>query len=147
MQRAAASVSALWSGTYKCTSAALDTDAWPGDALVLSAPSANLSAQVIIRSVKLTYTASCPDLVHYAISFANDWADDLAIKTSATVPADAWLPAPISPDYLSNLSGLAVTAMSNGQVTTTQEPRLPAEAGSKFAGVITASCLAQILTW
>ncbi len=129
MQQAAASVSALWSGTYKCTSAALDTDAWPGDALVLSAPSANLSAQVIIRSVKLTYTASCPDLVHYAISFANDWADDLAIKTSATVPADAWLPAPISPDYLSNLSGLAVTAMSNGQVTINTGASAPSGGG------------------
>ena len=129
MEQAAASVSALWSGTYKCTSAALDADAWPGDALVLSAPSANLTAQVIIRSVKLTYTASCPDLVHYAISFANDWADDLAIKTSATVPADAWLPAPISPNYLSNLSGLAVTAMSNGHVTINTGASAPSGGG------------------
>ena len=60
--------------------------------------------------VKLSYRASCPDLVGYVIAFANDWADDLAIKTSATVPADAWLPAPISPTYLSNLSALAVTS-------------------------------------
>ena len=33
MEQAAASVSALWSGTYKCTRAGLDADVWPGDAL------------------------------------------------------------------------------------------------------------------
>ena len=51
----------------------------------------------------VSYKASYPDLVEYAITFANDWADDLAIKTSATVPADTWLPAPVSPTYLANL--------------------------------------------
>jgi hypothetical protein len=90
---------------------------WPGDALELNAPSANLNAQVVVRSVALTYTASCPDLVHYAITFANDWAEDLAIKTSSAVPTDAWLPAPVSPTYLPNLSALAVTAMSGPNVT------------------------------
>ncbi|MGA7246050.1 MAG: hypothetical protein WBX19_22895 [Terracidiphilus sp.] len=117
LELAASSVSALWSGTYKCTRAGLDSDVWPGDALALNAPSANLNAQVIVRSVKLTYTASYPDLVQYAINFANDWADDLASKTSTTVPADTWLPAAISPTYLSNLSGLSLTAMSGANVT------------------------------
>ncbi|MGA9587692.1 MAG: hypothetical protein WBQ95_20350, partial [Terracidiphilus sp.] len=98
--QAAASVSALWSGTYVCAGADLNADVWPGDALALNALSANLVAQVIVRSVKLTYRASYPDVVQYAINFANDWADDLAIQTSVTVPADAWLPAPISPTYL-----------------------------------------------
>jgi len=28
------------------------SDVWPGDALLLNAPSANLNAQVVIRSVK-----------------------------------------------------------------------------------------------
>jgi hypothetical protein len=113
----AASVSALWSGTYRCTRASLDTDVWPGDALVLIAPSTNLNAQVIVRSVKLTYTASYPDMVRYVINVANDWAEDLAIKTSRAVPADTWLPAPASPTYLPDLSGLMVTAMNNGTVT------------------------------
>jgi hypothetical protein len=117
LQQAAASVSALWSGTYTCTGANLDADVWPGDALELDAPSANLNAQVIIRAVKLTYRASYPDMVQYAITFANDWADDLAMQTSGTVPTDAWLPAPISPTYLSNLSGLSVTSMAGGIVT------------------------------
>ena len=129
LEEAAASISALWNGTYKCTRAALDSDAWPGDALVLNAPSANLNAQVIIRIVQLTYTASYPDLVRYSIDFANDWADDLAIKTSRTVPADTWLPAPISPTYLPNLSGLVVTSMSNGSVTINTGATAPSGGG------------------
>ena len=48
-----------------------------------------LNAQVVVRAVKVSYPASVPDLVEYEIAFANDWADDLAIRTSAAVPADA----------------------------------------------------------
>ena len=117
MELAAASTAALWSGMYRCTRAGLDADVWPGDALGFNAPSANLNAQVIVRAVRLTYTASYPDLVEYAISFANDWADDLAIKTSATFPADAWLPVLIAPTYSSNLNNLSITAMSGNNVT------------------------------
>jgi hypothetical protein len=117
MEQAAASVSALWSGTYKGTRASFAADVWPGDALLLNAPSTNLDAQVVVRTVKVSYSASYPDLVEYEIAFANDWADDLAIKTSATVPANAWLPAPIAPTVLANLNGLAVTSLSGSSVT------------------------------
>ncbi len=117
MEQAAACVSALCSGTYKGTSVSLATDVWPGDALLLNAPSANLNAQVVVRNVKMSYRASYPDLVEYAITFANDWADDLAIKTSGTVPADTWLPAPVAPTVLTNLSALTVTALSGSTVT------------------------------
>lgn len=129
MQEAAASVSALWSGTYKCTNASIDCDVWPGDALNLNAPSANLSAQTIVRTVKLTYTASYPDLVLYAISFANDWADDLAIKTSASVPADAWLPAMIAAVYAPNLNALSVTSLSGNNVTINTGATAPSGGG------------------
>ena len=117
MQQAAASVSALWAGNYRATRASFATDVWPGDALLLNAPSANLNAQVVVRSVKVSYRASNPDLVEYAIAFANDWADDLAIKTSATVPADTWLPAPIAPTVLANLTGLTVTSLAGATVS------------------------------
>src|SRR6185312_11200756 len=96
IEQAAAGVSALWSGTYKSTRASFASDVWPGDALALNAPSANLDAQVVVRTVKLTYSASYPDLIEYAIQFANDWADDLAIRASETVPADTCLPAQVS---------------------------------------------------
>jgi hypothetical protein len=129
MVQAAASTAALWSGSYRCTQFGLDADVWPGDALSLNAPSANLNAQVIVRAIKLTYTASIPDLVQYDISFANDWADDLAIKTSASVPADAWLPVPVSPIYSPNLNALSITNMSGNTVTINTGAAAPSSGG------------------
>jgi len=117
MEQAAASVSALWSGTYKGTRTSFATDVWPGDALLLNAPSTSLNSQVVVRTVKVTYSASYPYLVNYEIAFANDWADDLAIKTSTTVPENAWLPAAIAPTVLANLDWLTVTALSGSTVT------------------------------
>jgi hypothetical protein len=117
MEQAAAGVSALWSGSYKATRASFAADVWPGDALALNAPSTSLNAQVVVREVKVSYSASYPDLVNYAVTFANDWACDLAIKTSITVPADVWLPAAIAPTVLANLTGLTVTALNGTTVT------------------------------
>jgi hypothetical protein len=117
IEQAAASVSALWSGAYKSTRASFAADVWPGDALLLNAPSATLNVQVVVRTVKLSYSSSVPDLVEYDIAFANDWACDLAIKTSATVPADAWLPAPVAPTLLANLNALSVTTLNGSTVT------------------------------
>jgi hypothetical protein len=117
IEQAAAGVSALWSGTYKGTRNSFASDVWPGDELLLNAPSTGLDAQVVVRTVKVSYRASCPDLVEYSIVFANDWADDLAIKTSETVPADAWLPAPIAPTLLANLNSLMVTTVNGSTVT------------------------------
>ncbi len=117
MAQAAASASALWSGTYKCAGADLAADIWPGDALLLNAPSLSLSSQVIVRVVKLSYASTYPDLVVYDTWFANDWADDLAIRTSDRVPADAWLPAAVSPVFAPNLTNVAVIALSTSTVT------------------------------
>jgi len=117
MEQAAASISALWSGSYKRTRMNFAADVWPGDALLLNAPSTSLDAQVVVRAVKVSYGASYPDLVDYDITFANDWADDLAIKTSTTVPENVWLPAPVAPTLLANLNNLAVTALSGSAVT------------------------------
>ena len=119
MEQASAGVGALWSGTYSGNRTSFAADVWPGDALLLNAPSTNLNAQVVVRAVKMSYRASYPDLVEYAIQFANDWADDLAIKTSTTVPADAWLPAAISPTVLASLTGLTVTTLNGSTVTIT----------------------------
>jgi hypothetical protein len=117
MGQASASASALWRGIYKATHQSLGNDVWPGDALELDAPSMNMSTQLVVRAVKLSYASSYPDLVSYDIAFANDWAQDLAIKTSNSVPADAWLPAPIGLTFLPDLTGVAVTALSGAAVT------------------------------
>jgi hypothetical protein len=129
MAQAAASVSALWSGTYKGTRASFASDVWPGDALLLNAPSTNLNTQVVVRTVKVTYSTSYPDLVTYEIAFANDWADDLAIRTSATVPVNAWLPAAVNPTDLANLTGLTVTSISGSTVTVNTGVTPPAGGG------------------
>ena len=114
---ASTGISALWSGSYTCASASLASDVWPGEALLINAPSLALDSQVVVRAVKLTYASTYPDLVAYDISFANDWADDLAVKTSDLVPADTWLPAPVSPVDLSNLTSLTVTSLDGATVT------------------------------
>jgi len=115
--RAAASATALWCGSYKCASVTLDADVWPGDGLQIDASSARLKALLTARHVKLSYRASLPDILDYEIAFANDWAEDLAIKTSSAVPSDA--PFPVSPaaKYLSNLNGLRVVALNGPAVT------------------------------
>jgi hypothetical protein len=117
IEQAAAGRSALWRGTYRGTRLSFATDVWPGDALELVAPSTDLDAQVVVRSVKLSYTASYPDLVEYAIVFANDWADDLAIHTSETVPSDVWLPVTVSPTVLQSPSALTVTTLNGTTVS------------------------------
>jgi hypothetical protein len=129
MAQAAASTSALWSGTYKGNRSSFSIDVWPGDGLLLSAPSANLNAEVVVRTVRVTYSASLPDLVEYEIAFANDWADDLAIKTSTTVPANAWLPAAVNPTVLGNLTSLTVTALNGSTVTVNTGVTPPAGGG------------------
>jgi len=129
LEKAAASVSALWSGTYRCTNLGVDADVWPGDALAIDAPSMGLKAEVMVRAVKLTYRASLPDVVDYEINFANDWASDLAIKTSSSVPDDAWLPAPVSPHYLANLNGLTVVDVSGQAITIHTGTTAPAGGG------------------
>ena len=129
MQQAAASVSALWSGTYRGARASFAADVWPGDALLLNAPSANLNTQVVVRTVKVSYRASVPDLFQYEVTFANDWADDLAIRTSGKVPADAWLPAPEAPTVLTNLEGMTVTAVNGNTITINTGVAPPAGGG------------------
>lgn len=126
---AASGVSALWRGTYEGTSTDFAADVWPGDALELNVPSAGLNAQVVVRAVKASYGASIPDRVDYVIGFANDWAEDLAIKTSATVPWDAWLPATMNPTVLPNLNALVVTSISGNTVTIHTGATAPAGGG------------------
>jgi len=129
MVQASASASALWSGTYRCNSAVLAVDIWPGDALLFNAPSLQLNSQVVVRAVKLNYASTYTDVVAYEISFANDWADDLAIQTRHSVPADAWLPAPVSPVFLPSLTHLSVTAISGSTVTINTGVMPPAGGG------------------
>lgn len=108
--------SSVLCGTYRGSNVEFSTDVWPGDALLLKVPSANLDSQVVVREVKISYSASLPDLVEYGVSFANDWAEDLTIERNSTVPDDVWLPVPADPVLLPNLSNLTVTSMNGSTV-------------------------------
>jgi hypothetical protein len=57
-------------------------------------------------------------LTKYTIAFANDWADDLSMKLSTTVPKDAWLPqAPVAAvTVLPSLAALAITSVSGSEI-------------------------------
>jgi hypothetical protein len=127
--QAAASTAALWSGTYRTTNFDVAADIWPGGALDVNAPSCGINAQLIVRNVRLSYRATLPDLVEYQIAFANDWADDLAIRTSDSVPADAWLPAAIVPAHAASLNSLTVSVISGNTITVNAGTTAPAEGG------------------
>jgi len=107
---------AAWAGKYTEWNADQQGDVWPGDVLAISSTSANVNANLVVRAVEIDLATTKPTLAKYTISFANDWADALAIKTSASVPADAWLPQqPESTPPLQNLNQLAVTQV-NGSI-------------------------------
>ena len=113
----ACSVSAGWNGRYLSTRLNFADDVWPGDALSIRSPSMNMNGQVIVREVTLSYRCSCPDLLTYNISFANDWANEIAIKTANSVPADAWYPANITSEFVQDLRGLAVVEINGSSMT------------------------------
>lgn len=126
---AAASESALWAGRYATASTQLAADVWPGDALEIDAPSLGVVAQVVVRSVQLRYRASVPEVVRYEIRFANDWAEDLAIRTSITIPEDVRLPAAKSQTVLENLNALTVTQVDGKTITLAAGAEAPAGGG------------------
>ena len=113
----ATSRAAAWKGSYTGWNLEGQNDVWPGDVLAIQSTSANLTANVVVRSVVLELACTSPGLVKYVLNFANDWADALAIKTSITVPADVWLPQqPEATLPLANLSALAITSVTGSAI-------------------------------
>ncbi len=108
---------AAWKGKYTEWNPYQQGDVWPGDVLAVAAASAGLTANVVVREVQIDLANTRPSLAKYTISFANDWADNLAIKTSAAVPADAWLPLqPETATPLGNLNSLAITSVTGSVI-------------------------------
>jgi hypothetical protein len=113
----ATSRAAAWSGRYTAWNAELQGDIWPGDVLAVSSASAGVAANLVVRTVEIALSSTAPSLAQYTISFANDWADELAIRTSSAVPDDAWLPQqPEAAPPLANLNALAVTSMTGSEI-------------------------------
>ena len=102
---------AAWTGTYTEWNADQQGDVWPGDALAIASASAGLTPTLSFAKSQIDLASAAPSLAKYTLSFANDWADELAIRTSAAVPADAWLPQqPETTTPLANLNALTVTS-------------------------------------
>jgi hypothetical protein len=96
-------------GSYTCVNPAADI--WPGDILALTTAGSTLN--VLVRKVTLEDQGAAPETLHYAISFANDWAEGLGLSLSETIAADALLPAialTATAMVLVNLQALAVVS-------------------------------------
>ena len=116
--RSSAVASAAWAGTYTAWNIELQGgDVWPGDVLAIASLSAGINALVVVREVQIDLGHASPQLVKYTIRFANDWAEQLAIKLSETVPEDAWLPAtPTTSSPLVSLINMQVVAITGSQI-------------------------------
>lgn len=126
----ATSRSAAWKGEYTGWNMDQNGDVWPGDVLAIHSPSAGMDAKVVVRGVRIDLICSQPGLAQYAIQFANDWAEPLGIKTSAAVPADAWLPVePQSASPLASLDQLAVTSVTSSQIDVSANVTAPTGGG------------------
>jgi hypothetical protein len=105
---------AAWKGKYTAWNMETQGDVWPGDVLAVSATSIDLAANLVVRAVEIELMCGVPGLAKYIISFANDWADALAIRTTSTVPADVWLPQqPQTTVPLENLAELTFSVSSS----------------------------------
>lgn len=107
-----------WKGTYTCWNAQQTADVWPGDLLDVEAPSAGLSAALLVRSVQIQATSCAPEMLRYTAGFANDWAEPLSLTTTARAPLSAWLPsvALTSSSALASARDLSVSSVSTTQI-------------------------------
>jgi hypothetical protein len=87
---------AAWQGQYTAwnlqNGVGLSPDVWPGDVLAITFPSAGLTANLVVRLVRVEIGSGFPETAKYVIQFANDWAEELSMKLSTAVPADGWIP-------------------------------------------------------
>ncbi len=86
-------------------------DVWPGDVLAVTANGATLN--VIVRMVTVEDGHAVPEVLHYTIAFANDWAEGLGMKLSESIATDALLPQTAlagASEVLANLQQLTVTS-------------------------------------
>jgi len=112
----ATSRTAAVAGTYTMVNPSQDI--WPGDLLAIT--SAGVTSSLLVRSVVATDGHAVPEVRHYKVSFANDWAAEWAagigLKLTEEIAADAYLPQTVlsSPgQVLANLQRLTVTSLTD----------------------------------
>lgn len=127
-----ANPSAGWEGEYTNYNVQNTQDIWPGDALNFDSPIDGFEASVIVRSVEIQSTSSNPEVLNYAVKFANDWAETIAMKFSDAVSSDAVLPTEpelSAGNYLENLNSLQVTAITSTAIEVNANVVPPANGG------------------
>lgn len=126
----ATSRGAAWKGKYTGWDLETQSDVWPGDLLAVSSTSANLSANLVVRTVEIELFCGSPGLVKYVIYFANDWAEALAIRASSKIPVDVWLPQePESTAPLANLASLTFSSITGSGITVNAGVTAPTNGG------------------
>jgi hypothetical protein len=107
-----------WKGSYTCWNPHQIADIWPGDLLDVEAPSAEMSTELLVRSVQIRATSCVPELLSYAVSFANEWAEPLSLKVIEGAPLAAWLPptALTASTSLGSARDLSITGVSTTQI-------------------------------
>lgn len=119
---------AAWKGTYTAWNTETQGDVWPGDVLAVDSTSASLMANLVVRAVEIEMLCGWPGLAKYIISFANDWADALAIRTSSALPKDVWIPRqPETTPPLENLAQLTFSV--TGSAITVDAVTVPPTGG------------------
>jgi hypothetical protein len=109
--------SAALKGSYATLSSLTLEDVWPGDALQIRSPSLQMDAvEVIVRSVLIESESSAFDEWKYRIEFANDWADDLAIRLDQHIPSDLAVPRNAGIEVLESVSELKAELLPIGVV-------------------------------
>jgi hypothetical protein len=112
----ATSRTAAVAGTYAIVNPS--PDVWPGDLLAIT--SAGVTSSLLVRSVVATDGSAVPEVRHYKVAFANDWATEWAagigLKLTEEIAADAYLPQTASTapgQVLANLQHLTVTSLTD----------------------------------
>lgn len=103
-------------------------DVWPGDALSLDDGTGDVVTPLVVREVRWKAWPVYPEVIEYAIDFANDWAQTLSLSLSSTVPEDAWIPQTANVAVLGNIGGLSA-AISGGQIAVDAGVTPPAGGG------------------
>ena len=108
-----------WEGEYETWSDFLEDDVWPGDRVDVSLPSRECMAAAIVREVELKVADLAEDRSWYAIKFANEAAETVAIETKAVSAAEAAYAMKRDPErfILPNLPHAEVTAITSTSVT------------------------------
>jgi hypothetical protein len=127
----ASSRDAAWAGSYNGVNLEKQADVWPGDVLAIQAPSIDMVASVVVRSVTVEATSADPEMLQYNVTYANDWAESLSLTTSNSIPKNVLLPpmAASVPLGVDSLRDLTVTSLTTSAINVNAGVAAPAGGG------------------